>query len=67
MRLRIINGATATGFVIATPGLASKVGAFPVLAQVEDAQAQTGIVLTTAGAKVTKRPTIGSAKAGMLD
>ena len=101
VRLRIINGATATGFVISTPGLASKVialdgspcaavsattfplsqgqridllvevpragGAFPILAQVEDAQAQTGIVLATAGATVAKRPSLGSTKAGMLD
>ena len=101
VRLRIINGATATAFVVSTPALASKVvavdgspcaaistvssplsqgqridllveipkegGAFPVLAQVEDAQAQTGIVLATTGAAVAKQSSMARANAGLLD
>ena len=88
VRLRIINGGTATAFFITTPGLTSRCiavdgspcqpleatqyplaqgqridlvvsipssgGAFPVLAQVEAARFVTGIVLATAGAKVSK-------------
>lgn len=101
VRLRIINGATATGFVVSTPGLASKVvavdgspcgafsaamfplsqgqridlvveipnegGAFPVLAQVEDSVAQTGIMLATAGVRIGKLQSVGAAKAAFLD
>ncbi len=101
VRLRIINGGTATAFFIGTPGLKTSVvavdgsdckpfssasyplaqgqridllaeipkegGAFPVLAQVEDAQFVTGIVLATAGAKVAKQSTAAQRKAAMLD
>ena len=90
VRLRIINGGTATGFFISTPGLKSECvsvdgspclpvaadsyplaqgqrvdlivtipaggGAFPVLAQVEEARFVTGIVLATAGATIAKLP-----------
>jgi FtsP/CotA-like multicopper oxidase with cupredoxin domain len=86
VRLRIINGGTATAFFIVTPGLKTSVvavdgsdcaplssesyplaqgqridlfasipkggGVFPVLAQVEDAQFVTGVVLATSGATV---------------
>ena len=88
VRLRIINGGTATAFFVSVPGLQhrcvavdgspctplaaesyplaqgqrldllleipTKGGAFPVLAQVEDMTAQTGIVLATTGATVAK-------------
>jgi FtsP/CotA-like multicopper oxidase with cupredoxin domain len=88
VRLRIINGATATGFSIDTGALAGMVvavdgqdvvpvaiqpfplgmgqrvdilvevpkegGAFPILALREGAKQRTGIVLTTAGAKIEK-------------
>ncbi len=101
VRLRIINGGTATAFFISTPGLDSKAvavdgtlcqpakassyplaqgqrldllvdipkdgGAFPVLAQVEDAQFLTGIVLATPGAAIIKRSTAAVKKQGMLD
>lgn len=101
VRLRIINGGTATGFFIATPGLKTTVmavdgseckpfssasyplaqgqridllaqipkdgGAFPVLAQVEDAQFVTGVVLATPGAKVAKQNATAQRKAAMLD
>jgi FtsP/CotA-like multicopper oxidase with cupredoxin domain len=101
VRLRIINGATATAFFVTTPGLTTKVvavdgascrpfsaasyplaqgqridllaeipkegGAFPVLAQVEDAQFLTGVVLASPGATITKRPSTAERKAAMLD
>jgi FtsP/CotA-like multicopper oxidase with cupredoxin domain len=101
VRLRIINGGTATAFFISTPGLTSTAiavdgtpclpaqassyplaqgqrvdllvdipkngGAFPVLAQVEDAQFLTGIVLATPGAVITKRSGAAEKKQGMLD
>ena len=101
VRLRIINGGTATAFFISTPGLTSTAiavdgtpclpaqassyplaqgqrvdllvdipkdgGAFPVLAQVEDAQFQTGIVLATPGAAIIKRSAAADKKQGMLD
>ena len=101
VRLRIINGGTATAFFISTPGLKSRCiavdgsscqpleaeryplaqgqridllveipsggGAFPVLAQVEDAQFQTGVVLATTGATIAKIPGSAALKAGMLD
>jgi FtsP/CotA-like multicopper oxidase with cupredoxin domain len=101
VRLRIINGGTATAFFISTPGLTSTViavdgapclpvqafsyplaqgqrvdllvdipkdgGAFPVLAQVEDAQFLTGIVLATPGAAIIKRSAAADKKQGMLD
>lgn len=101
VRLRIINGATATAFFIATPGLVSHCiavdgtpcapveqasyplaqgqrvdlliempqqgGAFPVLAQVEDARFVTGIVLATAGASVAKLESSAATAQGMTD
>lgn len=102
VRLRIINGGTATAFFISTPGLKASVvavdgadckpffssagyplaqgqridllaqipkegGAFPVLAQVEDAQFVTGVVLATAGAKIVKQNSTARRKAAMLD
>lgn len=101
VRLRIINGATATGFFIATPGLTTEVvavdgvgcrpysaasyplaqgqrldliaqlpsagGAFPVLAQVEDTQVLTGVILATNGATVAKQATSAATKSSMLD
>lgn len=101
VRLRIINGGTATGFFIATPGLKTEVvavdgvgcrpfsatsyplaqgqridlvarlpgtgGAFPVLAQVEDAQFLTGVILASRGASITKHATSATNKAAMLD
>jgi len=101
VRLRIINGATATSFHIASPGLATEVvavdgvpcqplraaryplaqgqridlvatipkegGAFALLAQVEDALFQTGIVLATAGARVKRIRGRTTAKARLLD
>ncbi|MFM9938749.1 MAG: multicopper oxidase family protein [Hyphomicrobiaceae bacterium] len=101
VRLRIINGGTATAFSISTPGLTSTAiavdgmpcqpvqassyplaqgqridllveipkdgGAFPVLAQVEDAQFMTGIILATPGAAIIKRATAADKKNGMID
>ena len=101
VRVRIINGGTATAFFISTPGLVSKViavdgmpcqpvqsqlyplaqgqridlladipkegGAFPVLAQVEDAVFLTGIVLATPGAAVARRSATVEQKQGMVD
>jgi FtsP/CotA-like multicopper oxidase with cupredoxin domain len=101
VRLRIINGGTATAFFISTPGLAAKAiavdgmacqplqadayplaqgqridllaeipkegGAFPVLAQVEDALFLTGVVLTTPGAPLARRAATAQQKQGMLD
>lgn len=42
-------------------------GAFPVLAQVEDAQFLTGIMLATQGATIAKRLSTAATKAPMLD
>ena len=101
VRLRIINGGTATAFFISTPGLASQCiavdgnacqpvtaqsyplaqgqridllvsvpaqgGAFPVLAQVEQATALTGIVLATAGATIAKQSGLAGTAAGLTD
>ena len=101
VRLRIINGGTATAFFISTPGLASQCiavdgnacqpvtaqsyplaqgqridllvsvpaqgGAFPVLAQVEQATALTGIVLATAGATIAKQSALAGTAAGLTD
>ena len=101
VRLRIINGGTATAFFISTPGLVSRAvavdgtacqpvqrsvyplaqgqridltveiprdgGAYPVLAQVEDAEFLTGIVLATAGASIARLETSARQKQGFLD
>lgn len=101
VRLRIINGGTATAFFITTPGLSSRCiavdgapcqslaatrypmaqgqridllleiprggGAFPVIAQVEGATAQTGIVLATTGAEVRKLPGAAAKEEALLD
>lgn len=101
VRLRIINGATASSFLISTPGLVTQVvavdgvpcrrlsatsypiaqgqrldlvaeipkagGAFPVLAQVEDAEFLTGVVLASQGAAITKRASTAKQKAAMAD
>ena len=100
VRLRIINGGTATAFFITTPGLRSRCiavdgsscqpaeqtayplapgqridllveipqqgGAFPILAQVEAERFVTGIVLTTAGASVTKLTALSETPQGMV-
>ena len=101
VRLRIINGATATAFCISTPGLATRLsavdgspcaplsastyplaqgqridllveipregGAFPVLAQVEDAMFLTGVVLASQGAAFTKLAPVADRKSPLLD
>lgn len=101
VRLRFINGGTATAFFISSGGLKSRCvavdgspchpveakhyplaqgqridlivdipndgGAFPILAQVEDERAQTGLVLATAGAAVAKVSGAANDKAAMLD
>lgn len=101
VRLRIINGGTATAFFVSTPGLSSRCiavdgapcqslaatrypmaqgqrldllleipregGAFPVMAQVEGATAQTGIILTTAGAVVRKIPNVAAKEETLID
>jgi FtsP/CotA-like multicopper oxidase with cupredoxin domain len=101
VRLRIINGGTATAFFVSTPGLTSRCiavdgapcqslaatrypmaqgqridllveiprdgGTFPILAQVEGAMAQTGIILTTAGAAVSKIPNLAAKEETLLD
>lgn len=101
VRLRIINGGTATAFFVSTPGLKSTCiavdgsrcaplsadayplaqgqridllveiptggGSFPVLTQVEAARFQTGIVLATAGAAVTKLTGTAAQEQSMLD
>lgn len=101
VRLRIINGGTATAFFVSTPGLSSRCiavdgapcqslaatrypmaqgqrldllleiprdgGAFPVMAQVEGVTAQTGIILTTAGAEVRKIPNLATKEEALLD
>lgn len=101
VRLRLINGGTATAFFISTPGLSTRVvavdgtdcrpfsansyplaqgqridllaeipkdgGAFPILAQVEDAQFVTGVVLASPGAAITKRASLAEGKAAMVD
>jgi hypothetical protein len=100
VRLRIINGGTATAFFISTPGLVDRAvavdgvpcqpmqrptyplaqgqridltvdipregGAYPVLAQVEDAEFLTGIVLATSGANIARLVTVASRKEGFL-
>lgn len=101
VRLRIINGGTATAFFITTPGLTTRIvavdgtgcaphsapvyplaqgqridllaeipkqgGAFPVLAQVEDARFLTGVMLATHGTPVEKQASTAGRKAPMLD
>lgn len=101
VRLRIINGGTATSFIVSIPGLASRAvavdgtacqpvqrsnyplaqgqridlavdipregGAFPVLAQVEDAVFRTGIILATPGASINRLEPSASRKSGFLD
>jgi len=101
VRLRIINGATATAFsidlgalegqVVAVDGqpvrpvsarrfpmtmgqrldirlrVPSEGGAFPILALREGAPQRTGIVIATAGAAVSKVPSVGEAKGPVLD
>ncbi|EHS49112.1 multicopper oxidase type 2 [Rhizobium sp. PDO1-076] len=101
VRLRIINGATATAFIIDTGALAgsliavdgqdvvpvegrrfpismgqrldirlqlpSEQGSFPILALREGAAEQTGVVLATADAAVTKVSVKGSEMAPILD
>ena len=101
VRVRLINGATATAFRVSTGALKSTCvavdgspchpvearsyplaqgqrvdliaeiprqgGAFPILAQVEDDRRQTGLVLATAGAGVSKVPGAANDKAAMLD
>jgi FtsP/CotA-like multicopper oxidase with cupredoxin domain len=101
VRLRIINGGTATAFFISTPGLKSQCiavdgnackpltasaypmaqgqrldlmvdiptsgGAFPIVAQVESAAFQTGIVLATAGARIAKLSTSSKTSAPAKD
>ncbi len=101
VRLRIINGATATAFWISTGGLAAQVvavdgnkvaptsrasiplaqgqrvdllvqippegGAFAILAQVENALMQTGVILATAGADIAKVPSLAAAPAPFVD
>src|SRR5690606_31034799 len=42
-------------------------GAFAILAQVEDAQFITGVVLATPGAKIVKQSATAQRKAAMLD
>ena len=101
VRLRIINGGTATAFFITTPGLLSRCiavdgtpcqslaasrypiaqgqridlvvevprdgGTFPVIAHVEGARAQTGILLTTAGSAVRKLAGTADKDEALLD
>jgi FtsP/CotA-like multicopper oxidase with cupredoxin domain len=101
VRLRIINGGTATAFFITIPGLKTSVvavdgldcrpfsvtayplaqgqridliaqipkegGAFPVLAQIEDAWSITGIILATVGAKIAKQNATAPQRAAMVD
>ncbi|MFN3745991.1 MAG: multicopper oxidase family protein [Hyphomicrobiaceae bacterium] len=101
VRLRIINGGTATAFFVSTPGLVSRTvavdgvacqpvqrssyplaqgqridltvdiprggGAYPVLAQVEDAEFRTGIVLATSGATIARLETVAGRKEGFAD
>lgn len=101
VRLRIINGGTATAFFISTPGLNSTCvavdgtpcrpistdryplaqgqrvdlmvnippggGAFPVLAQVEAANALTGVILATAGSEVRKINGLAAKAEGYTD
>ena len=101
VRLRIINGATATAFWITAGGLAAQVvavdgnkvspiarasiplaqgqrvdllvqippegGAFPILAQVENAVMQTGVILATPGADIGKVPESAAIAAPFVD
>lgn len=101
LRVRIINGATATAFWINTGTLAAQVvavdgnkvaptsrasiplaqgqrldllvqipaagGAFPLLAQVENAGTQTGVILATSGAEIGKVPSQAAIPAPFMD
>lgn len=101
IRLRIINGATASGFWIRTGALVAEVvavdgnpclpfsgtdfplaqgqridliltmpqggGAFAVFAQLEDSRRRTGVILASAGAKITRHAADADTKAGFLD
>ena len=101
VRLRVINGGTATAFFVSTPGLSSRCiavdgapcqslaagrypmaqgqridllveiprdgGTFPIMAQVEGAMAQTGIILTTTGAAVSKISSIAPKAETLVD
>ena len=101
VRLRIINGATATGFWITTGDLPATVaavdgnpvqpltarafplaqgqridlivtlppegGAFPILARVEAALAQTGVILASPGATIARLPDMAGTEAPHLD
>jgi FtsP/CotA-like multicopper oxidase with cupredoxin domain len=101
MRLRLINGATATAFWLSTGPLVAEVvavdgnpvtpisraaiplaqgqridlvvsippegGAFPILAQVEDATMRTGVILATPGASVAKLSSNADTKAPFMD
>lgn len=101
VRLRIINGGTATAFFISAEGLSATCiavdgmpcqpvqapryplaqgqridllvdipkegGAFPILAQVEAAQARTGVILSTAGAVVSRLKGEADQPAGYAD
>lgn len=101
VRLRIINGGTATAFFISTPGLVSECiavdgvgcrpfksqsyplaqgqridlivqipaagGAFPVLAQVEQAAFVTGLMLSTTGATIKKLSNTGAPSKALMD
>jgi len=101
VRLRIINGGTATAFFVSTPGLPSRCiavdgapcnsieasrypmaqgqridllleipregGSFPIIAHVEGATAQTGIILTTAGAAIRKVASSAAKAEALLD
>ncbi len=101
MRLRIINGATATAFWISAGALAAQVvavdgnkvapiprasiplaqgqrldllvqippegGAFAILAQVENALMQTGVILATSGAQIAKVSSEAATPAPFVD
>ena len=101
VRVRIINGGTATAFFVTTPGLPSQCvavdgapcqplaaarypmaqgqridllveiprdgGTFPVLAQVEGATAQAGILLSTVGAPVRKLSSAADSAETLID
>ena len=101
MRLRIVNGATATAFWISAGALAAQVvavdgnkviptsratiplaqgqrldllvqippegGAFAILAQVENAVMQTGVILATIGASIGKVPSEAATPAPFVD
>ena len=80
VRLRIINGGTATAFFITVPGLKATciavdgtpcaplvADAFPVLAQVEASPRRTGFVLATAGAAIARLGETADRPQGLLD